>query len=118
MSGMDEGFKMINRLMGINAQQRLPFYEMLPWFLLSIGIFVGFWVVLMVLRKYALDKRKDKDISTKSAIRQIEKFHKDGILSDEQYKRAIRAVLGKNELISRGKDGIVLENKNDEDDDS
>ena len=112
---MDEGFKMINRLIGINAQQRLPFYEMLPWVLLSIGIFVGFWVVLMVLRKYALDKRKDKDISTKSAIRQIEKFHKDGILSDEQYKRAIRAVLGKNELISRGKDGIVLENKDDED---
>jgi len=115
---MDEGFKMINRLIGINAQQRLPFYEMLPWFLLSIGIFVGFWVVLVILRKYALDKRRDKDISTKSAIRQIEKFHKDGILSDEQYKRAIRAVLGKNELISRGKDGIVLENKNDEDDNS
>ena len=118
MSGMDEGFKMINRLIGINAQQRLPFYEMLPWVLLSIGIFVGFWVVLMVLRKYALDKRKDKDISTKSAIRQIEKFHKDGILSDEQYKRAIRAVLGKNELISRGEEGNVSENENDQDDDS
>ncbi|RKY75200.1 hypothetical protein DRQ00_10960 [candidate division KSB1 bacterium] len=115
---MDEGFKMINRLIGINAQQRLPFYEMLPWFLLSIGIFVGFWVVLMVLRKYALDKRKDKDISTKSAIRQIEKFHKDGILSDEQYKRAIRAVLGKNELISRGEEGNVSENENDQDDNS
>ena len=118
MSGMDEGFKMINRLIGVNTQQRLPFYEMLPWFLLSIGIFVGFWVVLVILRKYALDKRKDKDISTKSAIRQIEKFHKDGILSDEQYKRAIRAVLGKNELISGGKDGSVLENKNEEDDNS
>jgi len=115
---MDEGFKMLDRSIGINAQQSLPFYEILPWVLLSVGIIIVFWGVLVFLRKLALDKRRDKGVDVQRTMEQIEKFHKDGILSDEEYKRALRAILGKNELISGGEQGSVLESRNDDDDNS
>jgi len=83
----------------IYTRQNTPFRDMLPWFFVSVGIFVVFWGILIFLRKLAIGKHRSS--TDQNALKQIEQFHKEGILSDEQYKRARRSILGLDESTNR-----------------
>jgi len=66
--------------------------EALIWSAAAIAAVILLGVVVLVVRRRALNAEARSPSS--EAIDEVERLHQDGLLTDEEYRRARRAVLG------------------------